>query len=130
MADLKDFDEKGLLEAITWAARRAQESVETTAQSILDDIRTVARAQAELPKRLDDLLARAVGFWVKEYKLEVLRGHDDGGWPVDRVQINFGNRCIHLTNPHECSEREPRILPPKRYRFILIVQEVDDVRSA
>jgi hypothetical protein len=128
MADLKGFDEKGLLEAITWAARRAQESVETTAQSILDDIRTVARAQAELPKRLDDLLARAAGFWVKECKLDT--PHGENGWPIDRVQVNFGNRCVHLTNPNEYTERDPRTLPPGRYRFILIVQEVNDVRSA
>ena len=130
MADLKDFDEKGLLEAITWAARRAQESVETTAQSVLDDIRTVARAQAELPKRLDDLLARSVGFWAKEFKIES-PAQGERGWPLDRVQVNFGNCCVHLTNPHECSEREPRVLPPrKRYRAILIIQEVEDVPSA
>jgi hypothetical protein len=125
MADLKNFDEKGLLEAIIWAARRAQESVETTAQIVLDDIRTVARAQSELPKRLDDLLARSVGFWVKEFKI------DEMGWPIDRVQVNFGNYCVYLTSPHECSEREPRVLPPKkRYRAILIIQEVEDVPAA
>jgi hypothetical protein len=125
MADLKNFDEKGLLDAMIWAARRAQESVETTAQAILDDIRTVARAQAELPKRLDDLLARAVGFWVTEFSVEK---NPSGDVHLTNIRADFGNYCVHLTDMNRY-EREPRVLPVgKRYRCILIVQEVDDVR--
>jgi hypothetical protein len=125
MADLKNFDEKGLLDAMTRAARSAQESVETTAQAILDEIKTVALAQAELPKRLDDLLARAVGFWVTEFQLDT-KPHTDVY--LTNIRAEFGNYCVHLTDMNRY-EREPRVLPTgKRYRCILIVQEVDDVR--
>ena len=127
MADLKNFDEKGLLEAITWAAQQAQKSVETTAQAILDEIKTVARAQAELPKRLDDLLARAVGFWVTEFSVGEV---SPGDVRLTNIRVEFGNYCVHLTDMNQY-EREPRVLPAgRRYRCILIVQEVDDVRPA
>ena len=113
MADLKNFDEKGLLEAITWAAQQAQKSVETTAQAILDEIKTV--------------LARAVGFWVTEFSVGEV---SPGDVRLTNIRVEFGNYCVHLTDMNQY-EREPRVLPAgRRYRCILIVQEVDDVRPA
>lgn len=122
MADLKNFDEKALLEAVSQSAQHAQASVEATAKSILDEIRTVARAQAELPKRLDDLLARSVGFWVKEFATDPR--NPEGGWRLSNVRADFGNCCVHLTDVNNY-ERDPRVLPAgKHYRAILIVQEI------
>jgi len=126
MADLKEFDEKRLLREITWASSQAQASVERTAQSILEEIREVVNAQALMPKRLDDLLASAYAFWVKEF---VLDANTRDGIPMRDVKISIANWGAQLTpfSNQDFDNREPRCLVAgKRYRAIVILQEIDD----
>jgi hypothetical protein len=125
MADLKDFDEKQLFDAVTKAGRRAQESVETTAQQILEEIREVVNAQTHLPKRLDDLLASSHGFWVKEFLLDGSYG-DNSDIPMRNISIQIGGRRIDVMPSSDYDDREVRCLVKKKhYRAILIFQEVE-----
>jgi len=123
MADLKNFDEKTLLDTLTWAAQHAQDAVKATAQAVLDDICEVAKAQSLLPKRLDDLLTNSVGFWVKEFIPHEF--NPDHPLELRDIKVHIADRAVLMTSSNDPRDIRPRELPNKRYRVIVILQEVD-----
>lgn len=69
MADLKNIDEKQLLETVEKAARNARDTIDCAAAEAMRAVGEAARALVALPRNTGDLIAGADAVYVAEANL-------------------------------------------------------------
>lgn len=116
-------DARRLGEALVERATEAAERLKTQARQDAEGLLEKARHVDAISKCANGtLFGTAAGLYAKEFTVETVDKTSQPGWPLDHLDLRFQNNwLVTLASDHRCE----RLLPPGRYRALLVFTRID-----